>query len=135
MKRSRKSPVLAPAKDVVQPAPDGLVESQAAPAHAEGDDAADRLARQIREQREVLSRKVAELRALKGETGGESDVVRRVVELLSRPDGATKAQLIEGTGAKKGYVDALLNRILPQKGYTVTASTASGGRIKTYRIP
>ena len=135
MTRSRKSPAPAQTENAVQPPPVEPVSSQPAPAEPDGEDAADRLEREIREQREALSRKMAELRSLKGPAGGESDVVRRVVELLSRAEGATKAQVIEETGAKKGYVDALLNRILPEKGYTITATTVSGERTKTYRIP
>jgi hypothetical protein len=135
MKRSRKSPESTPALDQLQPTQGGPIEGQAAPAQAEGADAVERLAKEIKEYREALSRKMAELRTLKGQTSGESDVVRRVVGLLSRTEGATKAQIIEETGAKKGYVDALLNRILPEKGYTMTAITVSGERTKTYRIP
>jgi hypothetical protein len=135
MKRSRKSPESAPAYDPLQPQSADPVEGLAAPAQPEGEDAAERLAKEIKEHREALSRKMAELRALKGASGGESDVVRRVVELLSRSEGATKAQVVEETGAKKGYVDALLSRILPDKGYTIAATTVSGERTKTYRIP
>jgi len=62
---------------------------------------AERLAKEIKEHREVLSRKMAELRALKGPTNVESDVVRRVVELLSRAAGATKAQVIEEPARRK----------------------------------
>jgi hypothetical protein len=111
MKRSRKSAVTAPAENMDQPAPGETDGSRAAPGQPAVADAADRLMREIRKHREVLARKVAELRALKGDTGGESDVVRRVVELLSRTEGAT--------------MDALLNRILPEKGYTITATTHS----------
>jgi hypothetical protein len=135
MKRSRKSPESAPAENAVQAPSDASVKSPEEPAQTAGEGAADRLVKEIAGLREGLSRKMAELRALQGQTGGESDVVLRVVELLSRPEGATKAQLVEQAGAKKGYVDALLNRILPERGYTITGATVSGERTKTYRIP
>jgi hypothetical protein len=135
MTRSRKSLAPAQTENAVQPPPGEPVSSQPATAEPEGEDAANRFAQEIKEQREELSRKVAELRTLKGQASGESDIVRRVIELLSRTAGATKAEVIEQTGAKKGYVDALLNRILPEKGYTITATTVTGERTKSYRIP
>lgn len=135
MKRSRKSPESVPADENVHQAPADPAIPKAVPAPSTGDDAAARLMQEIKVLRQAVSRKTAELRALKGQSGGDSEVVRRVVELLSRAGGATKVQVVEQTGAKKGYVDALLSRILPEKGYVITATTVAEQRGKTYRIP
>ena len=69
------------------------------------------------------------------EPDGVSDTVRKVLELLGREEGATKAQLVQATGAKEAYVAALLNRILPSKGYSVSSTVLQGAKVKTYRLP
>lgn len=135
MKRPRKSPESGPADENVHQAPGDPAIAQTAPAPSTNDDAAARLTQEIKELRQAVSNKAAELRALRGQAGGESEIVRRVLELLSRTEGATKVQVVEETGAKKGYVDALLSRILPEKGYVITATAVSGQRAKIYRIP
>lgn len=95
-----------------------------------------RLRAEITELRTTLSKKTAELRALAGEkSDGLSDTVRKVLELLEREEGATKVQLVEATGAKEAYVAALLNRILPNKGYSITSTVLQGAKVKTYRLP
>jgi len=86
--------------------------------------------------RKTLAEKTAQFRSLGGSLGGgETDTVRKVLELLRRKDGATKLELGEATGAKKGYVDALLNRILPGKGHQIEGQPREGGRVKAYRVP
>lgn len=101
---------------------------------AAGSEAA-RLRQEIIALRATLANKAAELRALGGNgPDGQSDTVRKLVELLKREEGATKAQLVEVTGAKKAYVEALLNRILPSKGYLISSAVLEGAKVKTYRI-
>ena len=86
--------------------------------------------------RKTLAEKTALFRSLGGSlVGGETDTVRKILELLRRTQGATKRELVEATGAKKGYVDALLNRILPGKGYEIEGQPREGGRVKAYRFP
>ena len=86
--------------------------------------------------RAALNEKLAKWRAMGGSmTSTESPTVRQVLDLLRRPEGATKQELVEATGAKKGYVDALLSRILPEKGYQVAGEVREGGRVKAYRVP
>lgn len=85
--------------------------------------------------RHQLAEKTAEYRVQLGDAGrAESQVVRRVLELLSQPDGATKTALIGDTGAKRGYIDALLNRILPARGHVVQSFPVEGARTRAYRI-
>ena len=88
-----------------------------------------RLRGEIAELRATLAQRIAELRALGGEESGRpSDTVRKVLELLEREEGATKAQLVEATGAKEAYVAALLNRILPSKGYSISSNVLPGAK-------
>ena len=102
----------------------------------EPQDQAARIRAEIAELRTVLAQKTAELRSLAGaESGGLSDTVRKVLELLGREEGATKTQLVEATEAQEAYVAALLNRILPSKGYSVTSTVLPGAKVKTYRVP
>ena len=61
--------------------------------------------------RKTLADKLTRLRELGGQMGGESEVVRKVVELLRDAKGATKLELVEETGAGVGYISALLNRM------------------------
>lgn len=103
---------------------------------APGLDEVERIRAEIRELRAALAHKTLELRALGGqEPGGVSDTVQKVLELLRREEGATKAQLVEATGAKEAYVAALLNRILPNKGYSISSTVLQGAKVKTYRLP
>lgn len=95
-----------------------------------------RLKQEIVELRATIARKGAELRALGGEASvAQSDTVRKVLELLAREEGATKGQLVEATGAKEAYIAALLNRILPGKGYSISSAVLEGAKVKTYRLP
>jgi hypothetical protein len=95
----------------------------------------DALKGEIRALRHQLAQKTADYRALLGDAGrSESQVVQRVLELLRKPDGATKATLIAETGAKKGYIDALLNRILPARGHALHSNPVDGARARVYRI-
>jgi hypothetical protein len=64
-----------------------------------------------------------------------SDVQRKVVALMSREKGATKAQLVEALPDNKaGYVSALLHRILRDKGIKFKAEYVAGQRQVVYRI-
>lgn len=103
----------------------------------EGDQGSEatRLRQEIVELRAALAHKTAKLHALEPQMAGQSDTVRRVLELLGREEGATKAQLVEATGAKKAYVEALLNRILPSKGYSISSAALEGAKVKTYHLP
>jgi hypothetical protein len=93
------------------------------------------LKEEIRSLRSQLAEKTSEYRALEGRReGGESGVVKKVVSLLSQEGGATKARLIAETGARKGYIDALLNRILPARGYEVSSLQIVGERMHAYSI-
>lgn len=95
-----------------------------------------RLRGDVAKLRATLAQKMAELRSLGGEARNDlSDTVRKVVELLGRAEGATKAQLVEATGAKEAYIAALLNRILPSKGYLISSVLPEGAKVKTYRLP
>ena len=90
------------------------------------------LASEIESLRKALNSKLAELRAIDGpgrKVG--SGTVERVLTLLLGA-GATKSQLVTETGAKKGYVDALLGRILPDRGYVITSDRSEGSREKMY---
>lgn len=89
------------------------------------------LKEEMRSLREQLASKTAEYRLLIGnKPAGESKTVARVLELLSEPSGATKGRLADETGAKKGYIDALLGRILPSRGYVVSSSQVDGTRVR-----
>jgi hypothetical protein len=93
------------------------------------------LQREIGTLRRQLAEKSAELRELEGRTGlSETPTVAKVLRLLTSPDGATKEELIRETGAKKGYIDALLSRILGQKGYLIRAKSVAGRSTKTYFV-
>jgi hypothetical protein len=84
--------------------------------------------------RKQLDTKLAALRTLGGpKKKGGSETVDRVLSLLLGP-GATKSVLVAETGAKKGYIDALLSRILPARGHSILSTRAEGAREKTYRV-
>lgn len=89
---------------------------------------------EITELRKALTEKLARLSDLGGQMGGESATVMRVLEMMRGSKGATKQELVEETGAKKGYIDALVNRILPAKGYILEGKPREGDRVKAYRI-
>ena len=93
------------------------------------------LGEEIKALRKQLAEKTAAHRLLSGKESGEgSKTVAQVIAMLSASAGASKAQLIAETGAKKGYVDALLNRILPSRGYVVTSVPVDGARARAYRL-
>jgi hypothetical protein len=107
---------------------------QGRPSESASESIRSSLTAQIATLRAAMNAKIAELRAIDGsakKTG--SDTVNRVVALLAG-SGATKSELVAKTGAKKGYVDALLGRILPSRGYRIIASRADGAREKMYRM-
>lgn len=86
---------------------------------------------------EFVAERKAELKTLaKGPRAPRepSERIQKVLELLRREEGATKSQIAEGTGAAKGYVAALISRILPEKGFTLTAEAQENSREKVYRI-
>jgi len=90
---------------------------------------------EIRLLRAQLAEKTAAHRLLRGgNQTRESGTVAKVLALLSMPDGVPKARLIAETGAKKGYVDALLNRILPARGYELHSFPFAGSRTRAYRL-
>jgi hypothetical protein len=93
------------------------------------------LKQQIKALKKQLAEKTAAYHLIVGQQPkSDTKTVANVLELLAKPDGATKADLVTGTGAKKGYVDALLSRILPSKGYVITSFSVDGARTKSYRI-
>jgi hypothetical protein len=137
MKPRRRKVNTAIEDDVASPPPEPVDPAVSSEGSSEAVSApGDQLRREIAELRQTLAAKIAELRSLEGpRQGGESVTLRRVVGQLRRPDGATKAQLVEETGAKPGYIDALLSRILAEKGYTVVSEALPTGKAKLYRIP
>jgi hypothetical protein len=95
----------------------------------------DALNDEIRALRKQLAEKTAAYHLLTG--GGRevgSQTVAKVVAMLSEPAGATKSRLMAETGARKGYIDALLNRILPGRGHTISSFPVDGARVRGYRI-
>ncbi|HYN81281.1 MAG TPA: hypothetical protein VES88_07250 [Gemmatimonadaceae bacterium] len=93
------------------------------------------LKQEIRTLRKQLAAKTATYRSLVGQSlRGESKTVVQVLALLAESDGATKSRLITETGAKKGYIDALLSRILPSRGYVISSIAVDGTRSKAYRL-
>lgn len=93
------------------------------------------LKEEIRILRKQLAEKTAAYRSLVGQgLRSESKTVVQVLALLAEPDGATKSRLVTETGAKKGYVDALLSRILPSRGYVISSIAVDGTRSKAYRL-
>jgi hypothetical protein len=101
-------------------------------------ESADRTAdlrHQIKSLRKQLAEKVAEYQNVAGkEPRSDTKTVAMVLQLLGRPEGTTKVDLVKETGAKKGYIDALLSRILPSRGYMITSLSVEGTRTKSYRI-
>jgi hypothetical protein len=90
---------------------------------------------EIQQLRRQLLEKTTAYRSLVGNSPErESKVVAAVVAMLSETSGATKTALVEKTGAKKGYIDALLNRILPARGIEISSAPIDGGRVRSYRI-
>ncbi len=58
----------------------------------------------------------------------------KVIELLSRPDGATIDQLVDATGWQKHTVRAALSHALGKKrGYKIVSDKEKGGK-RTYKI-
>ena len=84
--------------------------------------------------RRQLDERSKEYRSLTGKAPRASQTVAKVIALLSDPGGVTKLQLAEQTGAKRGYVDALLNRILPARGHIISSEPLNTGRGRLYRI-
>lgn len=69
--------------------------------------------------------------------GEETPVVALVIKLLRRKEGATKKELMEATaanGTKEGYINALLSRILKEKGYVLTSEAVENERAKRYHV-
>lgn len=93
------------------------------------------LKHEIQILRKQLADKTAAYRSLAGQNlKGETKTVTHVLSLLGRPEGVTKATLVSETGAKKGYIDALLSRILPSRGYGIESLSVDGARTKSYRV-
>jgi hypothetical protein len=93
------------------------------------------LKHEIQVLRKQLAEKTAAYRSLAGQNlKGETKTVTHLLSLLGRPEGATKATLVSETGAKKGYIDALLSRILPSRGYVIDSFSTEGARTKSYRV-
>jgi hypothetical protein len=115
---------------------------QQSPASAEpagestgGSDAVLTLRAEIAALRRTLTAKIEQLRAMQGHTGAtETATVSRTLSLLRRPGGVSKEELIRETGAKKGYVDALLGRILSAKGHRIVANQIENSRAKAYTL-
>ena len=140
-KRTATPEIPAPSETPLSPTPETKTGSAEPPIArpavvAAKDDPRNALRSEIRTLRKLVQDKSAQLRSLDGgaKTGGASVVVTKAVALLLRQEGATKDVLVSETGAKKGYVDALLNRILPERGYSITATPIEGSRQKSYRI-
>jgi hypothetical protein len=95
---------------------------------------ADVLKEEIARLRKLLAEKTAEYRGIAGNTKQESATVERVLALLGNAEGISKADLVAKTGAKKGYVDALLSRILPARGYLIDSIASADSRARIYRL-
>ena len=88
----------------------------------------------LRVLRQQLAEKTAQYRESVGKKpSGKSETVSKVLAMLEEGEGATKERLIAKSGAKKGYIDALLSRILPSRGYLITSNFVEGTRAKAYR--
>jgi hypothetical protein len=80
----------------------------------------------------MTKRKTTKPKALKA----VSPLQDKVIRLLQRDGGATKAQLAAAIPeAQPAYIAALLHRILKAKGFKLARARAEGSREMTYRLP
>lgn len=64
---------------------------------------------------------------------GPSETVQKILALLGREGGATKTQIKEAVPeAKEGYINALLSRVLKEKGYKLESRSVEGQRERAY---